>query len=162
MRYRRALGAVLQECRTARGLTRPDVARAVKDLIETPFTARTLEAVETGRREISSWRLTVLSWVLEVDHEDIIKRVIRDLDIRPYGSISLDARSLAGSDALQPLRAWVSATAALRASHEVVLPAAAIAPLAQLCGLSVRDLLALLRPLSVHPRLVGQENRHVV
>ncbi|GAB2993630.1 helix-turn-helix domain-containing protein [Amycolatopsis acidiphila] len=144
--YQRVLGEELRTLRRQRGWTRKELNQH----LQSDISLQTLATYELGTRQCSVVRLVELCLAMDELPQDLLARVHRRVFTDEPGKVRLDlARIVADhSPELLPLRRW--AEDRLRqpgTPEEVQLDHAAVDRMAELCGLSGPELVALLRGL---------------
>lgn len=142
--YLRALGAELRLLRERRGWTRRDL----KVRLRSDISLQTLATYELGTRQCSVARLVEICLALdEVPHQLLFRvhqQVCPGRPAEPATTrIRVDLRTIDDHPALAPLRRWALTKLAERTTA-VTLDASALGWMAQLCGLTVSDLTAML------------------
>ncbi|MDQ0379411.1 helix-turn-helix domain-containing protein [Amycolatopsis thermophila] len=145
--YQRVLGEELRKLRRRRGWTRKELNQH----LQSDISLQTLATYELGTRQCSVVRLVELCLAMDELPQDLLARVHRRVFADEPGKVRLDLPRIVADDRveLMPLRRW--AEDRLRqpaAPREVRLDRAALSWMAQLCGLTVPDLLERLHAIS--------------
>jgi transcriptional regulator with XRE-family HTH domain len=147
--FRRTLGAELRQARKRCGLVRRELLEEHAAVLT--VSEPTLGTYEQGTRSTSVDRFVDLCEALDVWAPDLLARAILQAHRFP-----LDLRLAAHADnlALAPMRRWAECrwrTIQPGRSTIVLLDQAAIRTLAELCGMSVKDLATALLPFRAQP-----------
>lgn len=140
----RILGDELRAARTRRRWTRPDVLRRLASPISEP----TLATYEYGSRSLSVLRFVELCHVLGLFAPDVLARCMRRAAGLP---VDLHTAARVTRPELSPLRRWAQARLRFtRPGKPIValLDPAAVARLAELCGMPAADLASALRTMT--------------
>jgi len=145
--YQRVLGEELRKLRRRRGWTRKELNQH----LQSDISLQTLATYELGTRQCSVVRLVELCLAMDELPQDLMARVHRRVFADEPGKVRLDLSRIVadGRPELVPLRRW--AEDRLRqpgAQHDVRLDRSAMTWMAQLCGLTMPDLLERLRAIS--------------
>ncbi|NIH87427.1 helix-turn-helix domain-containing protein [Amycolatopsis granulosa] len=138
--YQRVLGEELRKLRRRRGWTRKELNQH----LQSDISLQTLATYELGTRQCSVVRLVELCLAMDELPQDLLARVHRRVFADEPGKVRLDLAHIVADDRteLLPLRRW--AEDRLRqpsAPREVRLDRSAMTWMAQLCGLTVPELL---------------------
>ncbi|MEU0465501.1 MULTISPECIES: helix-turn-helix domain-containing protein [unclassified Amycolatopsis] len=145
--YQRILGEELRKLRRRRGWTRKELNQH----LQSDISLQTLATYELGTRQCSVVRLVELCLAMDELPQDLLARVHRRVFADEPGKVRLDLTRIVADERteLLPLRRW--AEGRLRqpgAAREVRLDRAAMSWMAQLCNLTVPELLDRLRAIS--------------
>ncbi|MPY80180.1 MAG: helix-turn-helix domain-containing protein [Actinophytocola sp.] len=143
--YQRLLGNELRTLRKSRGWTR----KQLNARLQSTISLQTLATYEHGTRQCSVVRFAEICLAMDEKPHDVLARVDRRLFTTASDEIRVDLARIAESTepTLSPLRRWAAdrLQEADPASSEVTLTTAAVERMAELCGTTSGDLLALLR-----------------
>ncbi|MDQ3579518.1 MAG: helix-turn-helix transcriptional regulator [Actinomycetota bacterium] len=142
--YQRALGRELQQLRMRRKWTR---AQMVKRLSH-DLSAQALASYETGTRSCTVVRFVELCAALETSPHDLLERVHGQFVHTEYpATLQIDLPRLADDrrPQLSSASRWAATEVARHAAPTRELDFAALESLASLCGLSVVELIRMLR-----------------
>lgn len=156
--FPRILGSELRALRRQRGHTREDVrARLAQSGVD--ISAQALATYELGTRACSVVRLVEWAFALGISRRELLQMLDRTLKCLGAGTrtscIPLDLTAVAQTEqtALRPLRLWARSWL-LYAERPAILQLnlESLEPLAELCGITVPDLIGRLRPLAAASR----------
>ncbi|GAA4667565.1 MULTISPECIES: helix-turn-helix domain-containing protein [Amycolatopsis] len=145
--YQRVLGEELRKLRRRRGWTRKELNQH----LQSDISLQTLATYELGTRQCSVVRLVELCLAMDELPQDLLARVHRRVFTDEPGKVRLDLPRIVADHRpeLLPLRRWAEDRLRQQgAPREVQLDRPAVDRMAELCGLSTAELLALLHDLA--------------